>query len=104
MRSKSARRRARRLNAFVENVDRKTLYERDKGVCGICKGPVSYEQMTIDHIVPLARGGLHSYANTQPAHEECNLAKGEMMPDEYAPSRSSKQRQPYLNQPALAHS
>jgi 5-methylcytosine-specific restriction endonuclease McrA len=32
--------------------------------------------MHLDHIVPLARGGEHSYANTQPAHPTCNRRKG----------------------------
>jgi 5-methylcytosine-specific restriction endonuclease McrA len=30
----------------------------------------------VDHVVPLARGGEHSYANTQPACPPCNMSKG----------------------------
>jgi 5-methylcytosine-specific restriction endonuclease McrA len=82
MRSKSARRRARRLNAFVEHVDKKTLYQRDLGICGICKGEVAYAEATIDHVIPLSRHGLHSYANTAVAHGFCNLYKGSLMPED----------------------
>ena len=32
--------------------------------------------MTIDHIVPLSKGGRHEYANVQPAHSLCNHVKG----------------------------
>jgi 5-methylcytosine-specific restriction endonuclease McrA len=32
--------------------------------------------MTIDHIKPLSLGGLHEYANVQPAHSLCNHIKG----------------------------
>ena len=31
---------------------------------------------TLDHIVPLAAGGAHSYANVQCAHFICNSVKG----------------------------
>jgi 5-methylcytosine-specific restriction endonuclease McrA len=30
----------------------------------------------LDHVVPLSRGGEHSYANVQVAHPFCNLSKG----------------------------
>jgi 5-methylcytosine-specific restriction endonuclease McrA len=32
--------------------------------------------MHIDHVIPLARGGEHSYANAQAAHGPCNMRKG----------------------------
>ena len=100
--SKSAQRRARRLNAFVEVVDRRELWSRHNGVCGICRGQVKYEEMTIDHRVPLSKGGLHSYANTQPAHEECNVAKGNSMPEDYVATSPINHKLGYLNRPALA--
>lgn len=77
------RRRARKLAAFVENVSRATLMDRDSWMCGICGGLIDHEAKapeplspSIDHIVPLARGGQHSYANTQAAHLGCNVRKG----------------------------
>jgi 5-methylcytosine-specific restriction endonuclease McrA len=30
----------------------------------------------VDHIVPIMRGGVHSYANVQLAHPRCNRMKG----------------------------
>lgn len=76
------RRRALKKSAFVENVDLMTVLERDKWMCGICgkkipKG-VAYPHplyRTLDHVVPLAVGGEHSYANIQSAHFGCNAAK-----------------------------
>jgi 5-methylcytosine-specific restriction endonuclease McrA len=29
----------------------------------------------VDHIMPLAKGGLHCYTNVQVAHPKCNLSK-----------------------------
>lgn len=76
IRAKSTRRRARRAGAFVEEVDRLLLLERGGGVCGICGGDVDPLNFHLDHIVPLALGGEHSYANTQVAHPSCNARKG----------------------------
>jgi 5-methylcytosine-specific restriction endonuclease McrA len=68
-------RRARELGAFVEVVNRITVYENGNGICGICKKPVSLSSFHVDHIIPISRGGLHCYGNTQPAHPSCNLRK-----------------------------
>lgn len=79
----AAKRRALRYSAFVEHVDRQTLYELCGGCCGLCGDPVLYRDMTIDHIIPLSRGGVHSYENVQIAHGVCNRRKGNSLPEEY---------------------
>ena len=71
-----ANRRARERAAFVEAGDRALIYERDRGVCGICGKVVTREDASVDHIVPLSKGGEHSYANTRLAHTRCNIARG----------------------------
>jgi len=73
---KNAKRRAVLKGATVEKVDRREVYLRDKGICGICGCPVSLEEVTLDHIIPLSKGGEHSYRNIQLAHLSCNSAKG----------------------------
>jgi hypothetical protein len=40
MRSCTQARRARKRKAFYEHIDFDIVYERDKGICGICKKPV----------------------------------------------------------------
>ncbi|WP_251151192.1 HNH endonuclease signature motif containing protein [Cellulosimicrobium sp. Marseille-Q4280] len=61
-----------------------SVFERDDWVCGICGGEVDRELewpsegcATLDHRVPIARGGQHTPENTQLAHWRCNLAKGD---------------------------
>jgi 5-methylcytosine-specific restriction endonuclease McrA len=74
--SASHARRARRLqDGFVEEVNRLVVFARHNGICGICMKPVCRDEFAVDHIVPLAKGGQHSYANTQPAHRRCNSKK-----------------------------
>lgn len=76
-------RRAREKNAFVEVVDPLVVFERDNWICQLCGYPVSklrgretIDVASLDHIIPLAKGGKHSYANTQLAHFTCNSRKG----------------------------
>lgn len=69
-------RRARKRNAFVEVVDPLKVFERDGGICGICSTLVDPKDFHIDHIQPLAKGGEHSYENSQLAHPICNSKKG----------------------------
>jgi 5-methylcytosine-specific restriction endonuclease McrA len=68
-------RRARKRDQFVEKIDPMIVYSRDEGLCGICDTTV-YGEFHIDHVVPLSKGGEHSYANVQLAHPSCNLSKG----------------------------
>lgn len=65
---------------FVEHVDPVIIYQRDEGLCGICRLPVSLNGMHIDHIIPLAKGGEHSYKNTQISHPVCNMKKHARLP------------------------
>lgn len=73
-RRKAQNRRARKLDQFIEDVDPMVVYARDEGLCGIC-GTTIYGDFHVDHVIPLSKGGEHSYANTQVAHPECNLRK-----------------------------
>ncbi|MCA1571257.1 MAG: HNH endonuclease [Chloroflexi bacterium] len=61
---------------FVEHVEAVIVLELHDGVCGICGEDVDPFHFHVDHILPLARGGLHCYENCQPAHPICNLRKG----------------------------
>lgn len=70
-------RRARLMGAAVrEVVDPAVLWERDGGICGICGRPATADAFDVDHIIPLSKGGDHSYSNTQVSHPTCNRQKG----------------------------
>jgi 5-methylcytosine-specific restriction endonuclease McrA len=49
--------------------------------CAYCHKPT--ENPTIDHIVPLSRGGLHAYDNIAPACGKCNRSKGPRLLSEW---------------------
>lgn len=45
--------------------------------CGICGEPLdSIDEATVDHVVPLARGGSNRFENLQLAHPDCNTHRG----------------------------
>lgn len=77
-----ATRRARIKDAFIETIDPHVVFNRDKGICGICHGDVDRRsKWEIDHVIPLSKGGAHAYANVQLAHHRCNRAKSAKMPE-----------------------
>lgn len=85
-RDSNARHRARKKNAAVENVRSLVVFERDTWVCQLCFLPVDKTlrkldlmSKSLDHIVPLSKGGEHSYANTQLAHLRCNMKKSDSL-------------------------
>jgi 5-methylcytosine-specific restriction endonuclease McrA len=76
-------RRAARKGILSEYVDPLVLLEMDDGVCGICGSDVDPFEFHMDHVVPVSRGGDHSYANMQVAHPSCNKGKGATLPWDY---------------------
>ena len=48
---------------------------RSTGICHYCNKKVSPRQLTMDHIVPLIRGGKSTKGNVAPACKECNTKK-----------------------------
>ena len=76
------RRRARKYAVAYEKIDASVVAERDNWICGLCCLPISSDlrfpdpgYRSIDHVVPLSRGGSHTYDNVQLAHLLCNNLK-----------------------------
>lgn len=60
------------------------VHTRDEWTCQLCRQPIDPKvawpdpmSASVDHIVPLSRGGRHSMANVQSAHLGCNSSKGD---------------------------
>ncbi|MFH1932264.1 MAG: HNH endonuclease [Pseudomonadota bacterium] len=52
-------------------------------VCHYCRRQVGREQLTMDHVVPLSRGGKSKKGNIVPACKECNSKKKYLLPIEW---------------------
>jgi hypothetical protein len=74
--SLSSSRRALKLGQHVEEVDRSVVFYASDGLCHLCGLPCDPTDWHLDHIIPLSKGGAHSFRNTAPAHPSCNVAKG----------------------------
>lgn len=58
------------------------IYNKGKGRCGICGRFTPYNSFTIDHIIPLAKGGTNDTSNLQCACKVCNTMKQDILPED----------------------
>ena len=58
---------------------REEILQRDGGCCWYCGEPGH----TVDHWIPLCRGGTNSKLNLVCACKACNDLKGNLMPDNF---------------------
>jgi 5-methylcytosine-specific restriction endonuclease McrA len=54
-----------------------------EGVCYFCKRKVAPKKLTMDHIVPIIRGGKSTKGNSVPVCKECNNKKKYLLPIEW---------------------
>jgi 5-methylcytosine-specific restriction endonuclease McrA len=83
-RSEQMRRRVAAERAGDRSINWRSLGERDKWKCHICGDKVLNQAggahvpfgATVDHLVPIALGGVHEWWNVALAHRRCNTARG----------------------------
>lgn len=51
------------------------IFERDGGVCHLCRKTVARSDASVDHLIPVSLGGPHTRANVGLAHRSCNSSK-----------------------------
>jgi len=83
---------ARRLRKLASqaspSIKRSDVFERDKWQCHICSKPISRHPETplqaasLDHVIPIVRGGTHTMSNVKASHLLCNIQKSASMPNE----------------------
>ncbi len=64
---------------------RKTQWWREKldqGICYYCKKKYGPDDITMDHVVPMLRGGKSTRSNIVPCCKECNNKKKYLTPAE----------------------
>lgn len=62
------------------------IHARDGWTCLLCREPIDQgiawphpKSPSIDHVIPLSRGGVHTRSNVQSAHLGCNSSKGDRL-------------------------
>jgi len=76
-------RRAMKLKVKAVPFNRIDVFERDNYICWICDKPTDPladnhgpSKPSLDHVIPLSKGGAHTMANARCAHLSCNIKKG----------------------------
>ena len=62
------------------------------GVCHYCGRHVGNKALTMDHVIPLIRGGRSVRGNTVPACKDCNSKKQSLLPWEWEAYRQGPGR------------
>lgn len=73
-----------RVSRSISSSMRLRVYKHDGYQCVVCK---SNEDLVVDHIVPLAKGGTNARENLQTMCSPCNSSKGVKSMDEWLASR-----------------
>ena len=69
-----------RLPEAAAAFSRRNIFKRDRFVCQYCGNQPGSEELTIDHVVPRAQGGVSSWKNCVLACVECNTRKADRTP------------------------
>lgn len=93
--TKNKDRRLRKMSAVKKDngIRLEQLYRKSNGICAICGHICDMDDYTIkdgafvagnnypsiDHIIPLSKGGEHSWSNIQLAHRACNIKKRDII-------------------------
>lgn len=72
---------------------RKNIHIRDKYVCQYCG---SGERLTLDHVMPVSRGGKSTWENVVTACYPCNAQKGSRTPEEAGMPLSKRPQKPSI--------
>jgi 5-methylcytosine-specific restriction endonuclease McrA len=75
----------------VPAVNRREVLRRDHHACQYCG---STRHLTLDHVIPLSKGGKHSWDNVVTACERCNQSKSDRTPEQAGMKLRTKPKAP----------
>lgn len=67
--------RARKRGVKSEDLDRREVFLKGEGRCWYCETVLLVDSFHVDHVIPLAAGGEHTFENVVPSCRSCNSAK-----------------------------
>lgn len=75
--------------------NRRGVFARDGYTCQYCGQRLPVRDLTLDHVVPRAQGGVTSWTNIVTSCSECNQFKGDRTPEEANLKLRSRPYAPY---------
>jgi hypothetical protein len=76
-----------RISAYRRHILRNRVIRRDGFNCKYCKKELMLSEITIDHIIPLSRGGTWREENLVVACKDCNEKKRNNLMEETVPCK-----------------
>ncbi len=73
---------------------RQNVFLRDDYICQYCHHKFNKKNLTIDHVHPISKGGLHSWTNVVTACNKCNNQKGCLSLHEFGKSPLHRPTEP----------
>lgn len=67
-----------KLEKAFDKAEREAALRAQGGRCKYCLTPLTLKSVTVDHVIPRAKGGSNLSHNKVAACEPCNRAKGKM--------------------------
>lgn len=72
-----------------EQINHTEVFDSHGWICHLCENKIDpratrddWMRVTLDHLIPLSRGGTHTRDNVKPAHWKCNMDRGnDLLPD-----------------------
>ena len=58
-------------------------WQQTHGCCWFCGVKLPRQEVTLDHLIPIAQGGIHHLENLVASCHACNIAKGRRTLEEY---------------------
>ncbi len=75
----------------LKATERRAIYDKCDNHCAYCGEYIKYEDMQVDHIMPLHKGGADSIDNMLPACRSCNHYKSTLTLEQF---RTNIERMP----------
>lgn len=69
----------RKLPNRMQVVTKGNIYNRDNFTCQYCGEKLTYRQLTVDHVIPVSRGGKNTWENLVACCQPCNRYKDDRL-------------------------
>lgn len=79
----NAQRRAKKISVTVADCTERVEQLKSRPFCHYCCGRLTVKNRTVDHVIPLSRGGKHCPDNLVAACKSCNCSKGTRLLSEW---------------------
>ncbi len=83
MKKKGVKNTSRENRKILTHAARKSIWFKYGCCCAYCGKEIEFNEMHVDHLVPLANGGVDNATNYMPSCDTCNLTKGTLSLEDY---------------------